>query len=61
MKVYQIILPYLTLYLIIYVNLCIFSVHFDRLTQGSVLDLPLSWQEQIWHLNKVISVWVLYP
>ena len=29
---------------------------FDRPAQGSVLDLPLSWQEQIWCLSRVISV-----
>ena len=23
---------------------------------GGVLDLPLSWLEQIWHLNRVISI-----
>ena len=29
---------------------------FIRQTQGSVLDLPLSQQEQIWYLNEVIRV-----
>ena len=56
MKVYQIILPYLTLYLIIYDNLCIFWFVFDRLTHESVLDLPLSQHKQVWHRNKVIRV-----
>ena len=32
---------------------------FNRQTQGSVLDLPLSQQEQIWHLNEFIRVWLL--
>ena len=33
----------------------IFGSIFNRPAQGSVLDLPLSWQEQIWCLNRVIS------
>ena len=30
--------------------------HFQQANVGGVLDLPLSQLEQIWHLNKVISV-----
>ena len=29
-----------------------FQLIFGRLAQGGVLDLPLSWHEQIWHLNR---------
>ena len=34
----------------------IIIIIFDRPAQESVLDLPLSWQEQLCHLNRVISV-----
>ena len=29
---------------------------FNMLAQGCVLDLPLSLQEQMWHLKRVISI-----
>ena len=33
-----------------------FQLSFGRPTQEGVLDLPLSQHEQIWYLNKVISI-----
>ena len=33
-----------------------FLAHFLVDQFGGVFDLPLSWHEQIWHLNTVISV-----
>ena len=53
---YQNILPHLALYVIIYANLFIYLVDFDRLTQGTLLDLPLGCHEQIWCLHRVIRV-----
>ena len=33
-----------------------FWLIFSRLAQGGVLDLPISQHEQIWCLNRVISI-----
>ena len=38
-----------------------FWLIFDRPAQGSIFDLPLSLHEQIWHLNRVISILSIVP